>query len=157
MNRKQFDGVCRRLNAETHVAQFGGAPVSKVGGKIFAIYSDWGEAGPGKASFKCSDLVYDILKEQSGLIPTPYLARAKWIQAADPGLPTDDKLRDYISAAHAIVAQSCLKPSGASWVLTADLPTRIGAFLRSRKMRRPATPAEARKPGAGRPNGGPSP
>jgi predicted DNA-binding protein (MmcQ/YjbR family) len=59
-----------------------------------------------------SDIIaYELLKEQPGLRPAPYLASRglKWIQHyAKPGL-SDAALRDYIRQSHAIVAQGLSK------------------------------------------------
>ena len=104
MKRKEFDSYCGALKGATHVVQWGGSSVWKIGGKIFAVCSSWGDGGHDKISFKCSDLGYDILKDQPGLVPAPYLARAKWIQVAEPGAMPDDDLRSQIEAAYRIVA-----------------------------------------------------
>jgi predicted DNA-binding protein (MmcQ/YjbR family) len=55
--------------------------VWKVGGKVFAI-AGWGDGEALAVTFKCSELSYDLLKEQAGLRPAPYLASRgmKWIQ-----------------------------------------------------------------------------
>ena len=105
MTRKEFDKFCKARPAATHVVQWGGASVWKVGGKIFAIYSAWGTGGAGTISFKCSDLAYDVLKEHPGLRPAPYLARAKWIQAVEADALSDTDLKDYIAQAYEIVAR----------------------------------------------------
>jgi predicted DNA-binding protein (MmcQ/YjbR family) len=104
MTLDEFNAFCRSLPATTTVVQWGGSHVWKVGGKVFVI-GNWLD-GEGAVSFKVSPLSYEILKEQPGLRPAPYLASRglKWIQHyAKPGL-TDDDLRSYLSQAHAIVA-----------------------------------------------------
>ncbi|OJX78561.1 MmcQ/YjbR family DNA-binding protein [Magnetospirillum sp. 64-120] len=106
---EEFNAFCRALPATTHVVQWGGADVWKVGGKVFAI-GGWDDDEP-RFTFKVSDLSYEILKEQPGLRPAPYLASRglKWIQHyAPPGL-SDGDLRDYIRRSHAIVAQGLSK------------------------------------------------
>ncbi|MBX2804396.1 MAG: MmcQ/YjbR family DNA-binding protein [Hyphomicrobiales bacterium] len=105
MTREEFDSYCRSFKAATNVVQWGNASVWKVGGKIFAIHSVWGEGDGGKISFKCSDLGYEVLKERPGLVPAPYLARAKWIQVAEPGAMSAEELRADIAAAYQIVAR----------------------------------------------------
>ena len=53
----------------------------------------------------------ELLKEQPGLRPAPYLASRgmKWIQHfAKPGL-SDAGLRDYVRQSHAIVSQGLSK------------------------------------------------
>jgi predicted DNA-binding protein (MmcQ/YjbR family) len=104
MTREQFDAFCRSFKGTSHVVQWGGASVWKVGGKIFAVHSVWGQGDGGKISFKCSDLGYEVLKEQPGLVPAPYLARAKWIQVAEPGAMSDEDLKGNIAAAYRIIA-----------------------------------------------------
>ncbi|NVO17977.1 MAG: MmcQ/YjbR family DNA-binding protein [Rhodoplanes sp.] len=105
MTRDKFNAFCRALPATTHVVQWGGSHVWKVGGKVFAI-GGWTDDGAG-ITFKVSHIAFELLKDQPGLRPAPYLASRglKWIQHfAKPGLP-DAELRDYIRQSHAIVAQ----------------------------------------------------
>jgi predicted DNA-binding protein (MmcQ/YjbR family) len=100
----EFNAFCAALPATTHVVQWGGSHVWKVGGKVFAI-GGWSDGAPA-FTFKTSDLSFDILKEQPGLRPAPYLASRglKWIQHHEaPGL-ADDALMDYLRQSHRIVA-----------------------------------------------------
>ena len=109
MTYKEFNRFCRSLAATTYVVQWGGSHVWKVGGKVFAI-GGWQEDAP-SFTFKVSDIAYEMLKEQPGLRPAPYLASRgmKWIQHfAKPGL-SDKALRDYIRQSHAIVCQGLSK------------------------------------------------
>lgn len=117
MTRDEFDDYCASLAATTHVVQWGNASVWKVGGKIFAICSNWGkeksEAQTGqtsiKISFKVSDLAYEILPEQPDIIPAPYLARAKWVQLEHSDAMTDDEIRAHIKSAHQIISRKLTK------------------------------------------------
>jgi predicted DNA-binding protein (MmcQ/YjbR family) len=89
--------------------QWGGSQVWKVGGKVFAV-GGWAGDEPGY-SFKVSELSYEVLKEQPGLRPAPYLASRglKWIQHyAKPGL-SDKQLRDYLRQSHHIVSRGLPK------------------------------------------------
>jgi len=109
MTYKQFNAFCRSLKATTYVSQWGGAHVWKVGGKVFAI-GGWDDDVP-SFTFKVSDIAYEMLKDQPGLRPAPYLASRglKWIQHFEkPGL-SDKALRDYIHHSHAIVASGLSK------------------------------------------------
>jgi predicted DNA-binding protein (MmcQ/YjbR family) len=109
MTRKQFNAFCRSLPAATHVVQWRGAQVWKVGGKVFAIGG--GSDEEPTFTFKASDLSFEMLKDQDGLRPAPYLASRglKWIQHyAKPGLP-DGELKDYLRQSHRIVAQGLSK------------------------------------------------
>lgn len=110
MNARAFNAFCRRLPATSHVVQWGGADVWKVGGKVFAL-GRWDAAGEAAITFKVSELAYEILREQPGLRPAPYLASRglKWIQHyARPGL-SDAELKEYLAQAHAIVAAGLSK------------------------------------------------
>ena len=104
MTREDFDAHCAGLPATSHVVQWGGSSVWKVGGKIFAIWSNWSKDDRDRVGFKCSDLAYSILIEQDGIVPSKYLARAKWVQVLPEGVMSDEDLKAYIEAAHGIIA-----------------------------------------------------
>src|SRR5215510_1340688 len=109
MTHGEFNAFCRALPATTYVNQWGGSHVWKVGGKVFAIGG--GEDDSPSFTFKVSDIAYEVLKEQPGLRPAPYLASRgmKWIQHfAEPGL-SDAALRDYLRQSHLIVSQGLSK------------------------------------------------
>ena len=109
MTRDEFDVFCKSLKATTNVIQWGNATVWKVGGKIFAICSHWGKGEEQKIAFKCSDFSYMVLIEQDGIIPAPYLARAKWVQLHSAIAMTDDEIKTYITEAHKIIAAKLTK------------------------------------------------
>ncbi len=104
MTYDDFNAYCRALPATSHVVQWGGAHVWKVGGKVFAI-GGWAVDRPA-FTFKTSDIAFELLKEEPGLRPAPYLASRgmKWIQHyAEPGL-SDGDLKKYLLESHRIVA-----------------------------------------------------
>jgi len=104
MTYDEFNAFCRALPATSHVVQWGGAQVWKVGGKVFAI-GGWDDGAPA-FTFKASDIAYEMLKDQPGLRPAPYLASRgmKWIQHhGSPGL-ADDDLKKYLRESHRIVS-----------------------------------------------------
>jgi len=109
MTRDEFDAFCKSLPATTHVIQWGNASVWKVGGKIFAICSRWGDGDHQRIGFKCSDMSYSLLTQQDGMIPAPYLARAKWVQMEKEGALSEEDLKAYITAAHKIIAAKLTK------------------------------------------------
>lgn len=109
MTYDDFNGFCRGLPATSYVLQWGGSHVWKVGDKIFAI-GGWADGEPA-FTFKTSDISYEMLKQQPGLRPAPYLASRgmKWIQHyAEPGL-SDQELRDHIRQSHRIVSSGLSK------------------------------------------------
>jgi len=109
MTRDEFNDFCASLKSTTNVVQWGNSSVWKVGGKIFAICSIWGEGREDKISFKCADMSFQILCELPGVIPAPYLARGKWVQVTSSETLSDDDIRSYIEEAHAIIAAKLTK------------------------------------------------
>ncbi len=110
MDQVAFNTFCQALPATSHVVQWGGSDVWKVGGKVFVVAGFDADEGP-RFSFKVSDLSFEILKEQPGLRPAPYLASRgmSWIQHhAQPGL-SDADLELYIAESHRIVASGLSK------------------------------------------------
>ncbi len=100
----EFNAFCRALPATSYVMQWRGSHVWKVGGKVFAI-GGWVNEEAG-VTFKVNDIAYEMMKDQPGLRPAPYLASRgmKWIQHyASPGL-ADADLKDYLRESHRIVA-----------------------------------------------------
>lgn len=99
MTPADFETTALALPAVTHVVQWGGADVFKVGGKIFAIL------GLGGAFLiKVSEIAYAALTESGAARPAPYLARAKWVAFDDlEGLDAAE-VAGWLANAHALVA-----------------------------------------------------
>ncbi len=109
MTYDEFNSFCGALPVTTHVVQWGGSHVWKVGGKVFAI-GGWADDQPA-FTFKVTPIAYELLREEPGLRPAPYLASRgmKWIQHfANPGL-ADDELKEYLVHSHHIVSQGLSK------------------------------------------------
>ncbi|MFY9626987.1 MAG: MmcQ/YjbR family DNA-binding protein [Methylocystis sp.] len=109
MTHDEFNAFCSALPAASYVNQWGGSHVWKIGPKVFAI-GGWDGDTPA-FTFKVSPLSYEILKEQPGLRPAPYLASRgmKWIQHhAQTGL-TNQELELYIRKSHSLVASKLTK------------------------------------------------
>ena len=103
MTREEFNILCAGLPAATHVVQWGGADVWKVGGKVFAICG-WND-GRDAFTFKASEIAFEVLQDTPGIRPAPYLASRglKWLQQfAQPGL-SDDELKRQIVASYGMV------------------------------------------------------
>lgn len=94
---EEFNAYCKSFKATSHVVQWGGADIWKVVDKVFAIGGWQQETEPG-ITFKVSDIAYEMLKDQPGLRPAPYLASRgmKWVQHYDkPGL-SDEELNPIL-------------------------------------------------------------
>jgi predicted DNA-binding protein (MmcQ/YjbR family) len=106
MDLDAYNTFCASLPATTHVVQWGDAHVWKVGGKVFAI-AGWSAGDDLAVTFKVSEFAFDILREQPGLRPAPYLASRgmTWIQRVSDDSMDDDALKDYLRESHRIVAE----------------------------------------------------
>ncbi|MBZ0162653.1 MAG: MmcQ/YjbR family DNA-binding protein [Notoacmeibacter sp.] len=106
MTLDEYNTFCAALPATTHVVQWGGAHVWKVGGKVFAIAGGSGDASRPCVTFKVTPLAFDILSEQPGARPAPYLASRgmKWIQRVSDEAIDDAALSDYLAESHRLVA-----------------------------------------------------
>lgn len=104
MTLEEYDRFCASLPATHKVVQWGDAHVWKVGEKVFAFARHDGDE-PIAVTFKASPLAYDILKEQPGLRPAPYLASRglKWIQRVGDETMDDEALRDYLRESYRMV------------------------------------------------------
>jgi predicted DNA-binding protein (MmcQ/YjbR family) len=69
--------ICLSLPHATEQIQWGSDLLFKVHGKMFAATPL--EPAPVCLSFKSSDEAFAELTERPGVIPAPYLARAKWV------------------------------------------------------------------------------
>ncbi len=101
------------LNGATRQIQWGDHLVFKVGGKMFALLSG-PDSRPRTLSFKCSDLAFEMLTERPGVIPAPYLARAKWVQIETLRALPDAELKARLAEAHRLVAAGLPKKTRAA-------------------------------------------
>ena len=110
MTYEEFNRFCKSLPVTSYVMQWGKSHVWKVAGKVFAI-GGWQKTDAPAFTFKVTKLTFEVLKDEPGLRPAPYLASRgmSWIQHFDaPGLP-DDELKEYILESHKIVAHGLSK------------------------------------------------
>jgi predicted DNA-binding protein (MmcQ/YjbR family) len=107
---EEYNSFCASLPAATHVVQWGGAHVWKVGGKVFAI-AGWSGGSELAVTFKVSEMAFDILREQPGCRPAPYLASRgmKWIQRQTAESMDDGALRDYLRESRRLVVAGLTK------------------------------------------------
>jgi predicted DNA-binding protein (MmcQ/YjbR family) len=115
MTLEEYNQFCASLPHTAHVVQWGGAHVWKVGGlekgKVFAI-GMWPESdGPLAITFKCSEIVYEVLRDAEGCRPAPYLASRgmTWIQRTSDASVSDADLTEHLRASHALAAQGLTK------------------------------------------------
>jgi predicted DNA-binding protein (MmcQ/YjbR family) len=97
MNLDECNSFCASLPHTSHVVQWGGAHVWKIGGKVFAI-AGWNDGEALSVTFKCSPMSFDLLQDKPGLRPAPYLASRgmSWIQRTGEESMDDVALKDYL-------------------------------------------------------------
>ena len=80
MTLERFRQLCLQQPGATEQIQWGADAVFKVGGKMFAVAcTDPAYPSAKACSFKCDDEGFAELCEREGVVPAPYLARAKWV------------------------------------------------------------------------------
>lgn len=105
MTLDEYNTFCASLPHANHVVQWGGAHVWKAASKVFAI-GGWDDGEALFVTFKCSPMSFDLLKEQPGLRPAPYLASRgmPWIQRTGDDSMDDAALKDYLRESHRLAA-----------------------------------------------------
>ncbi len=87
MDFEAAKALCRSFPGCTEDIKWGADLVFSVGGKMFAVT---GAATPAQGiSFKVEDERFLELSDRPGIVPAPYLARAKWV-FVQADAPLDD-------------------------------------------------------------------
>lgn len=105
MTLDDYNLFCAGLPHAAHVVQWGGSHVWKIAGKVFAIGST-GTDDALQVTFKCSPMSFDLLNDQPGMRPAPYLASRGmiWLQRTGPETLDDEALRSYLRESYRLVA-----------------------------------------------------
>lgn len=106
MTPAQVEAAALALPGAALSIQWGDDRVYKVGGKMFAAM------GAGKApalSFKVGDVAFEMLIEREGVIPAPYLARAKWVQLTTLKAMDSAEICERLGEAHRIIVEKLPK------------------------------------------------
>jgi len=100
MTRAEFNAFCAGLPAASHAVQWGKSDVWKVGGKVFAVCG-WSD-GDAAFTFKAGEIAFEVLKDEPGIRPAPYLASRgmKWLQVHEPRGMTDATLKEHLQASY---------------------------------------------------------
>lgn len=105
MTLDRFRALCLSHPGATEQMQWSVDAVFKVGGKMFAVAcTDHVQYPQAKmCSFKCNDDTFAELVEREGIVPAPYLARAKWVALDQWSALTDKEISTYVAASYALV------------------------------------------------------
>jgi predicted DNA-binding protein (MmcQ/YjbR family) len=94
--------VCLSLPGVTEEILWGNDLVFKIAGKMFCVVSL--EPGGVRLSFKVEDDAFAELVERPGIVPAPYLARAKWIALESEDAMPPRELKERVERSWDLVA-----------------------------------------------------
>jgi predicted DNA-binding protein (MmcQ/YjbR family) len=93
--------LCRTFPGCTEDIKWDHDTVFSVGGKMFAVTN---AAGPADGfSFKVDDERFLELTDRPGIIPAPYLARAKWVHVSAQAHVTDAEASALLRRSHELI------------------------------------------------------
>jgi len=101
MNIDWIREFCLSLPHTTENIQWEDDLLFKIGGKMYAVVGL--EPREVCMSFKCSDEDFAELIERPGVIPAPYLARAKWVALETQSALSRDELKESLRRAYSLV------------------------------------------------------
>ena len=101
MNLNKAKKLCAGLPGATQDVKWESSLVFSVGGKMFAATDKDPKAR--RISFKVDDDAFLALTDRPGIVPAPYLARARWVQIDDPKAVSDEEAATLLKRAHEIV------------------------------------------------------
>ena len=128
MTLDDYNAFCGSLAYATHVVQWGGADVWKIDGKVFAVGGWQDEKAQATktiaVSFKVSHLVYEVLKDQPGVRPAPYLASRGmiWLQRTGSQTINDAAFKDHLRESYRLVSLGLPKKRQAELGLNQSTP-----------------------------------
>jgi predicted DNA-binding protein (MmcQ/YjbR family) len=101
MNIDQLRSLCLSFPGATEQIQWGDDLLFKVGGKMFAV----APLEPAKIwiSLKASPEHFVELTERPGILPAPYLARAKWIALESQDSLSDGEIAQLLRESYELV------------------------------------------------------
>lgn len=101
MNIAKAKKLCAGLPGATQDIKWESCLAFSVGGKMFAITDSGPKAS--RFSIKVDDDAFLALTDRPGIIPAPYLARAKWVQIDDTKAVSDEEAATLLKRAHEII------------------------------------------------------
>ncbi len=120
MTRDDFNDYCRAKAGSTHVVQWGNSDVWKIGGKLYAVCG-WND-GRDAFTFKVSEMIYEVMQDQPGYRPAPYLASRgmSWLQIFEPEKVSGADIRQHIDASFDLVTAGLTKKARRALGLETD-------------------------------------
>jgi predicted DNA-binding protein (MmcQ/YjbR family) len=104
MTLERFRQICLKQPGATEQIQWGADLVFKVGGKMFAVAcTDAAYPNAKACSFKSDDEGFAELCERAGVVPAPYLARAKWVALDTWSALPDGEIGELVGRSYTLV------------------------------------------------------
>ncbi|THC44965.1 MmcQ/YjbR family DNA-binding protein [Massilia sp. Mn16-1_5] len=100
MNFESAKSLCRTFPGTTESTKWDNDLVFSVGDKMFAV-TNLGEATG--MSFKVDDERFLELTDRPGIIPAPYLARAKWVYVEHANALGDEEAAQLLRRSYELV------------------------------------------------------
>lgn len=101
MDMEAVKAMCRTFPGCTEDIKWGADLVFSVGGKMFAVTG--AETSARGISFKVEDDRFLELTDRPGIMPAPYLARAKWIRVDDIASLGDAEAAELLRQSYELV------------------------------------------------------
>lgn len=108
LDPSQLEALCGRWPGVTRDIKWGDNLVFSVGGKMFVMTHEDGREG-GRLAFKVADERFLELTDQPGIIPAPYLARARWVSVTEPSRFATTELQALLLDAYVTVRAKLAK------------------------------------------------
>lgn len=112
MDIERLRKLCLSYPGTTEQVQWGDALVFKVAGKMFAVASL--EPGRTWLTLKADPQEFADLTERPGVIPAPYLARAKWIALESPDALPQPEVTALLRKSYDLVVEKLPRKARAS-------------------------------------------
>lgn len=134
MDIDQLRKLCLSFPGVTEQIQWGDDLLFKVGGKMFAVTP----LEPARLwlSLKAEPEEFAELTERPGVIPAPYLARAKWIAIESPETLPQSEVAALLRKSYDLVAAKLPRTVRESLTTNATTPKRQPRKPAKRKKRR---------------------
>jgi predicted DNA-binding protein (MmcQ/YjbR family) len=100
MNFEKAKHTCRNFPGATEDIKWGADVVFSVGEKMFMVT---GADAPQGMSFKVEDERFLELTDRPGIIPAPYLARAKWVRVETADALDDREAAELLRRSYELV------------------------------------------------------
>ncbi|HEU4372675.1 MAG TPA: MmcQ/YjbR family DNA-binding protein [Telluria sp.] len=100
MDFQKAKDVCRGFPGATEDIKWGADLVFSVGDKMFMVT---GAEAPQGMSFKVEDERFLELTDRRGIIPAPYLARAKWVRVESADALDDREAAELLRRSYELV------------------------------------------------------